>query len=133
MAKSDDPGAGSSDGGGSHPPGPDDRIRPSVRHHAPKEARVLGGSDQSAEAATAWDREPLTTLRAERRLLRIVLPAVLVVGLGLGLALLRFGLQIALIGMLIFQTGGFFAAYVVAQRRRMDPLRKRESGNGKTP
>ncbi len=133
MARTEDSGADPAGGDGSRQSEPEDRVEPSVRRHAPRDARVLGGSETHPDAQSAWDREPLMTLRAERRLLRIVLPIVLLAGLGVGFALLRFGLQVALIGMLMVQTAGFFAAYVVAQRRRMDPLRKREPTRKEKP
>jgi len=107
-----------------------DRIEPPVQHHAPMEARVLGGPDGPAAPETAWDREPLLTLKDEPRLFQIGLPVALLAGLFLGLALLGFGLPVALLVMLAVQTGGFFATYVVAQRRRTDPLRHRPADRG---
>ena len=95
--------------------------------HAPMDARVLGGPAGPEVPATAWDRDPLLTLSEERRLLQVALPASIVAGLLVGLALLRFGLTAALVGMLVTQTGGCFGAYVIAQRRRTDPLRSRPS------
>ena len=131
MASSEDSQSGSHErpDPGPRSASPEDRpIEPSVRHHAPKEARVLGGSEEAVDSDSVWDREPLTTMRAERRLFRVALPLILLLGLVLGFILLRFGLQVALIGMLIIQTGGFFAIYVLAQRRRMDPLRRHPNG-----
>ena len=108
----DDRPAGSGDGREAHgarkarDEGDGGPIRPPVSRPAPREARVLGGSGAHPASDSAWDREPLATLREERRLFRRWVPLSLIVGLLLGLALLRFGLQVALIGMLLVQTGG---------------------------
>ena len=84
--------------------------------------RVLGGTEPASASERTSGSEPLATVRSQRRIFLIWVPLCLLGGLLVGLALLQFGLQVALIGMLVVQTGGFFVTYLVAQNRRMDPL-----------
>lgn len=103
------------------------------RQAAQKELRVLGWNSGSAEPPTAWDKEPLVTVKSAPKLFAYGIPSVLVVGLIMVLSLWTYDLKTALLVSLSFQAAGFAGIYGIAQRRRADPLRKHLPGSDLTP